>query len=80
MMGGPGRFGNMLNQETLKPRKLSETLMRLVGYLSCYLTRRKRMLSPETIRFVRQEQLRRLLPFRTAAIVPLGSTGRWRSV
>jgi hypothetical protein len=26
MMGGPGRFGNMLNQETLKPRRLSETL------------------------------------------------------
>jgi ATP-binding cassette subfamily B multidrug efflux pump len=32
MMGGPGRFGNMLNQETLKPRKLSETLLRLGGY------------------------------------------------
>ena len=32
MMGGPGRFGNMLNQETLKPRRLSETLSRLVGY------------------------------------------------
>ena len=32
MMGGPGRFGNMLNQETLKPRRLSETLLRLGGY------------------------------------------------
>jgi ATP-binding cassette subfamily B multidrug efflux pump len=32
MMGGPGRFGNMLNQDTLKPRKLSETLLRLGGY------------------------------------------------
>ncbi len=32
MMGGPGRFGNMLNQETLKPRKLSSTLLRLGGY------------------------------------------------
>jgi ATP-binding cassette subfamily B multidrug efflux pump len=32
MMGGPGRFGNMLNQETLKPRKLSDTLLRLGGY------------------------------------------------
>jgi ATP-binding cassette, subfamily B, multidrug efflux pump len=32
MMGGPGRFGNIMNQETLKPRKLSETLLRLGGY------------------------------------------------
>jgi ATP-binding cassette subfamily B protein len=32
MMGGPGRFGNMLNQETLKPRKLSSTLTRLGSY------------------------------------------------
>ncbi len=33
--GGPGgRFGGMLNQETLKPRKLSETLGRLGGYFS----------------------------------------------
>ena len=32
MMGGPGRFGNMLNQETLKPHKLSDTLLRLGGY------------------------------------------------
>lgn len=34
MHGGPGRFGGMLNQETLKPRKLSETLARLGGYFS----------------------------------------------
>jgi ATP-binding cassette subfamily B protein len=33
MMGGH-RFGGMLNQETLKPRKLSETLARLGGYFS----------------------------------------------
>ena len=32
MMGGPGRFGNMLNQDTLKPRRLNETLLRLGGY------------------------------------------------
>ncbi|HVN15731.1 MAG TPA: ABC transporter ATP-binding protein [Anaerolineales bacterium] len=32
MMGGPGRFGNILNQDTLKPRKLSDTLLRLLGY------------------------------------------------
>ena len=32
-MGGH-RFGGMLNQETLKPRKLSETLARLGGYFS----------------------------------------------
>ena len=31
-MMGPGRFGNILNQETLKPRKLSETLGRLGSY------------------------------------------------
>jgi len=37
MMHGPaggGRFGGMLNQETLKPRNLSETLGRLGGYFS----------------------------------------------
>jgi ATP-binding cassette subfamily B protein len=34
MHGGPGRFGGMLNQETLKPRRLSETLARLGGYFS----------------------------------------------
>jgi ATP-binding cassette subfamily B multidrug efflux pump len=32
MMGGPGRFGDILGQETIKPRKLSETLLRLGGY------------------------------------------------
>jgi ATP-binding cassette subfamily B protein len=32
MMGGPGRFGNMMNQETLKPRSLSNTLGRLGQY------------------------------------------------
>ena len=26
MGGGPGRFGDMLNRETIKPRNLSETL------------------------------------------------------
>ena len=31
-MMGHGRFGNILNQETLKPRKLSETLSRLGSY------------------------------------------------
>jgi ATP-binding cassette subfamily B protein len=32
MMGGPGRFGDILNQETLKPRSLSSTLRRLGAY------------------------------------------------
>ncbi len=32
MMGGPGRFGNIMNQETLKPRSLGSTLGRLIGY------------------------------------------------
>jgi ATP-binding cassette subfamily B multidrug efflux pump len=32
MMGGPGRFGNMMNQETLKPRSLGNTLGRLGQY------------------------------------------------
>ena len=32
MGGGHGRFGNALNQETLKPHKLSETLGRLGSY------------------------------------------------
>jgi ATP-binding cassette subfamily B protein len=34
MHGGPGRFGGMLNQETLKPRNLGETLGRLGSYFS----------------------------------------------
>lgn len=29
MMGGPGRFGNLMDQETLKPRSLANTLGRL---------------------------------------------------
>jgi ATP-binding cassette subfamily B protein len=32
MMHGPGRFGDMLNRETIKPRALSETLTRLGKY------------------------------------------------
>ena len=32
MHGGGGRFGGMLNQETIKPRALGETLARLGGY------------------------------------------------
>lgn len=32
MMGGPGRFGDILNQETLKPRSLGSTLRRLGVY------------------------------------------------
>jgi len=32
MMGGPGRFGNLMNQDTLKPRSLGNTLGRLVQY------------------------------------------------
>src|SRR3990172_6034825 len=31
-MMGHGRFGGMLNQETLKPRRLGETLYRLGSY------------------------------------------------
>src|SRR5262245_17737860 len=31
-MIGPGRFNNMLDQQRLKPRNLSETLGRLGGY------------------------------------------------
>jgi len=34
MMGGPGRFGDLLNRETIKPRNLGETLARLGGYFS----------------------------------------------
>lgn len=39
MMHGPaggGRFGGLLNQETIKPRNLSETLARLGGYFNRY--------------------------------------------
>jgi len=32
MMHGPGRFGDMLNRDTLKPRALNETLTRLGSY------------------------------------------------
>jgi ATP-binding cassette subfamily B protein len=31
-MMGPGRFGDLLNRETIKPRNLSETLARLGSY------------------------------------------------
>ncbi|HEY6071904.1 MAG TPA: ABC transporter transmembrane domain-containing protein, partial [Anaerolineales bacterium] len=34
MMGGAGRFGNFMNQETLKPKSISETLARLGGYFA----------------------------------------------
>jgi ATP-binding cassette subfamily B multidrug efflux pump len=34
--GGGGRFGGMLNQETIKPRALGETLARLGGYFYRY--------------------------------------------
>ncbi len=33
-MIGPGRFGGMLNQETIKPRNLAETLARLGSYFA----------------------------------------------
>lgn len=36
--------------------------MRLVGFASCYFSRRKRMLPMDTIRFIRQEQMARLFP------------------
>jgi len=32
MMGGPGRFGDLLKQETIKPKSLTETLGRLGRY------------------------------------------------
>src|SRR5512139_3519194 len=32
MMGGPGRFGNLMEQDVIKPRSLSSTLRRLGGY------------------------------------------------
>lgn len=35
-MMGPGRFGGMLNQETIKPRALTETLARLGRYFVQY--------------------------------------------
>ena len=37
MMGGPGRFGNLLDQETLKPRSLGNTLRRLGQYFGRFL-------------------------------------------
>ncbi len=36
---------------------------RFVGYLGCCLSQKKRMVSPDIVRFIRQEQLRRILPF-----------------
>lgn len=38
--------------------------MRLAGFVDCYLRGRKRQLSAETIRFVREEQMRRLFMMR----------------
>ena len=37
-MMGHGRFGGMLNQDTLKPRNVSETLARLGAYFGRYWT------------------------------------------
>jgi glycosyltransferase involved in cell wall biosynthesis len=37
--------------------------MRFVGYLWCYITRKKRILSPKIILEIRHEQLARLFPF-----------------
>ena len=34
MMGGPGRFGNLMSQDTLKPRSLGNTLGRLGQYFA----------------------------------------------
>jgi len=42
----------------------------LAGYISCYLRRRSRVLSPEIVRFRRQEQMRRLFPFRNSTLPP----------
>jgi glycosyltransferase involved in cell wall biosynthesis len=38
-------------------------IMRLAGYFSGCLSRRKRLLAPELVRFIRREQLRRIFPF-----------------
>jgi glycosyltransferase involved in cell wall biosynthesis len=46
-------------------------LMRLAGYSWCYLSRKDRMVSSEFIRFLRREQLGRLLPLQRQSIVPL---------
>src|SRR5512142_171925 len=35
-MMGPGRFGNLMDQETLKPRSLGSTLGRLATYFGRY--------------------------------------------
>jgi poly-beta-1,6-N-acetyl-D-glucosamine synthase len=39
-------------------------LMRLYGYLGCYIRGRERMLPKDIVQFIRREQLRRLFPFR----------------
>jgi hypothetical protein len=36
---------------------------RFVGYFGCCVSQKKRMVSPDIVRYIRQEQLRRLLPF-----------------
>jgi glycosyltransferase involved in cell wall biosynthesis len=38
-------------------------IMRLAGYCSGCLSRRKRLLAPELVRFIRREQMRRIFPF-----------------
>jgi len=43
-----------------KPPFLIGGLLRMAAYTTCCLRRRKRVLSPEIIRFIRQEQMRRL--------------------
>lgn len=46
-----------------KPPFIIGGLLRLAAYTTCCVSGRKRALSPEIIKYTRQEQLRRLLPF-----------------
>ena len=54
-----------------KPPLFIGGLMWLAGYTGCYLSRRKRMLPPDIIQFIRREQLRRLRWLHGPEVVPV---------
>ena len=57
----------------IEPPFFIGSFMRSIGYAGCFLVRRRRLLSRDIIQFIRQEQLRRLLPFQTPRTLPLDS-------
>ena len=54
---------------SLQPPMLIGGFMWLAGYIGCHLRRKKRLLPPDLVRYIREEQLKRLLPIRKTVAV-----------